>query len=506
MKGDKKMKKLLSVLIAAAMVFSLVAILGSCSIKLPPQSPSEKFIEARKNLGAELRVGPLDRKYELDDVNFADLTAEIEAPAIIGEDNLTLSFKGGVDTDAGNLSGEIGTAYKSSDLKAKIEVADSEDLYVSFPGISEKFLYAKVSDIAEKAEEAGEDLADTSFSLDGLLNKDSKKDVKKFFEELEAKYVTDESVVVEEADVEVLGETVKGAEKLTLALTAEQLREIAEKIKETYGGLLENGDFEVDDDMTATVSLWVAGGATVRAEIKATDTENEVNAVYQMKADGGKVTANLDVTATEDGEVDSVIPLRYEHEENGGEFKGTVGVDRDKLVLSEDAEIDEDAVSVEFEGKGSEATYTFKIGAGGQTVKIPVNVKVSSAGINADNVEVTVDAEIIGVKLTVKGTVSQGSAVKVGQYDLSKGIAYSDGEPSEEDEAKLEELGEEISAKLGDFQELIQKVAGGFMGSGFGTDYDDYDYDYDDYDSDDYDDYDDYESGFDLGDLGDLFG
>ena len=169
-------------------------------------------------------------------------------------------------------------------------------------------------------------------------------------------------------------------------------------------------------------------------------------------------------------------------------------------------------------------TYTVKIGAGGTTVKVPVNVRISKAGGNADNIEVTVDSQVIGVKLAVKGVVSH-SAVRTDRYDLSRAVELSENmsdedgraiglseDMTDEDAEKLEELGEELSNKLGDFTDLIQTVANNVSG-GYGLDYDDYD-DYDDWDDDDWDDWDDDDDWGDDEDddgdggfkLGDLFG
>ena len=261
------------------------------------------------------------------------------------------------------------------------------------------------------------------------------------------------------------------------------------------------------------MTLWVSRGSTVRAELIISDSSNEAKAVYEMRSESGKVRANLDITASEDGSVTTVIPFRYEHEEERGRYEGKFGIDNDKLVVPDysDYDFDETSVSVEFEGTASsgsaDMTYTVKMGAGGTTVKVPVNVKISKAGGSADNIEVTVDSQVIGVKLAVKGVVSH-SSVRTDRYDLGRAIELKE-DLSEEDADKLDELGEELSGKLGDFEVLVQTVVNNISG-GFSPDYDDYD-DYDDDDDwdddswdddDDWDDEDDEEDGgFNLGDL-----
>ncbi|MBQ6263505.1 MAG: hypothetical protein IJK58_08345, partial [Clostridia bacterium] len=478
------MKKVLSLILAAAFVFALAFSFSGCDL-LKQKTPSERFIEARDNIGLEARVGPLEKKYEIDDVNYADLTAEIDAPQIIGDDPVTVTFKGGVDADEGNLSAELGARYRTSELRAKAEIEGRETVYISFPGMSDKVLWGKMNELAETAGDAASMIGGrgNSFSLDSLLDKDKgvKNKVENLIDEIVEKYVTDESVAVETEDVEVLGETVRGAEKLSVSLNAEQLKEIEDKIKDTLGDIYEIDDFNIGEDAAANMTLWVSRRSTVRAELVLSDSENEAKAVYEMRSESGKVRANLDITATEDGTVTTVIPLRYEHEEERGHYEGRFGIDESKLVLPEDSDYDigETAISVEFEGTASsgsaDMTYTVRIGAGGTTVKVPVNVKISKAG-SGDNVEITVDAKVIGVKLTVKGVVSH-SAVRTDRYDLSRAVELSEN-MSDEDADKLDELGEELSNKLGDFTDLVQTVMNNVSG-GFGLDYDDYD-DYDD--------------------------
>ena len=510
------MKKILSLILAAAFVFALAFSFSSCNL-LKPKTPSERFIEARDNIGLEARVGPLEKKYEIDDVNYADLTVDVEAPQIIGDEKVTLTLKGGADADAGNLSAELGARYRASEIKMKAEIEGRETIFISFPGMSDKVVFGKLSELAEFAGgAAGSLVGGGSFSIDSLLDKDKgvKNKIENLIDEIVDKYVTDESVIVETEDVEVLGESVKGAEKLSVSLNAEQLKEIEDKVKDALGDIYDVDDLDIGDDASAKMTLWVARGSTVRAELILTDSSNEAKAVYEMRSESGKVRANLDITASEDGSVTTVIPFRYEHEEERGRYEGKFGIDNDKLVVPDysDYDIDETSVSVEFEGTASsgsaDMTYTVKMGAGGTTVKVPVNVKITKAGGSADNIEVTVDSQVIGVKLAVKGVVSH-SAVRTDRYDLGRAIELKE-DLSEEDAEKLDELGEELSGKIGDFADLIQTVANNISG-GYGLDYDDYDgYDDDwDYDDDDYwddededywdDEDEDDESGFDLG-------
>ena len=84
------MKKILSLILAAAFVFALAFSFSSCNL-LKPKTPSERFIEARDNIGLEARVGPLEKKYEIDDVNYADLAVDVEAPQFIGDEKVTLT-------------------------------------------------------------------------------------------------------------------------------------------------------------------------------------------------------------------------------------------------------------------------------------------------------------------------------------------------------------------------------------------------------------------------------
>ena len=208
------MKKILSLILAAAFVFALAFSFSSCNL-LKPKTPSERFIEARDNIGLEARVGPLEKKYEIDDVNYADLAVDVEAPQFIGDEKITLTVKGGVDADEGNLSAELGARYRSTDLRAKAEIEGRETIFISFPGMSDKVLYGNFSDLTKAAADtAGSLVGGGSFSLDSLLDSDKsiKKRVENLTDEIVDKYVTDESVIVETEDVEVLGETVKGAE------------------------------------------------------------------------------------------------------------------------------------------------------------------------------------------------------------------------------------------------------------------------------------------------------
>ena len=508
------MKKVLSLILAAAFVFALAFSFSGCSL-LKPKTPSERFIEARDNIGLEARVGPLEKRYEIDDVNYADLSVDVEAPQIIGDEKVTLYVKGGVDADEGNLSAELGARYRSTEIRTKAEIEGRETLYISFPGMSDKVLYGKLSELAELAGgAAGSLVGGGSFSIDSLLDKDKgvKNKIENLVDEIVEKYVTDESVVVETEDVEALGETVRGAEKLSVSLNAEQLKEIEDKVKDALSDIYDVEDFNIGDDASAKMTLWVSRNSTVRAELTVSDSSNEAKADYQMRSESGKVRANLDVTVTEDGSVTTMIPLRYEHEEQRGRYEGRIGIDESKLVVSEDSDYDleSSSVSVEFEGTASsgsaDMTYTFKIGAGGTTVKVPVNVKISKAGGSADNIEVTVDSQVIGVKLAVKGVVSH-SSVRTDRYDLGRAIELKE-DLSEEDADKLDELGEELSGKLGDFEVLVQTVVNNISG-GLSLDYDDYDDD-DDWDDDSWDDDDDWDDEDDEEDggfnLGDLFG
>ena len=375
--------------------------------------------------------------------------------------------------------------------------------------MSDKVLYGKLSDLGDTASGL---VRGGSFPIGSLLDGDKSvvKKIKDLSDRIVEKYVTDESVTVETEDAEVLGETVRGAEKLSVALNAEQLKEIEGMIRETFADLYEVDDLNIGEDAAAKMTVWVSRKSTVRAELVLSDSSNEAKAVYEMRSESGKVRANLDVTATEDGSVTALIPFRYEHEEDRGHYEGRIGIDTDKLVLPDDSAYDlrETAVAVEFEGTASsgsaDMTYTFRIGAGGTTVRLPVNVKISKAGGSADNVEITLDAQVIGVKLTVKGVVSH-STVRPSQYDLAKAIELKE-DLSEEDGEKLDELGEEISGKLGDFKELVQTVANNISG-GFTPDFDGgEDWDDEDWDDGEWDD-EDGEDGEDGGlNLGDLFG
>ncbi|MBR3639325.1 MAG: hypothetical protein IKN50_01835, partial [Clostridia bacterium] len=347
------MRKALSLILAAAFVFALACSFSGCDI-LKPKTPSERFIEARDNIGLEARVGPLEKKYEIDDVNYADLTVDVESPSLIGDAPVTLTVKGGADSDAGNLSAELGAKYKSSELKAKAEVADRETVYISFPGMSDKVLYGKLSDLGDTASGL---VRGGSFPIGSLLDGDKSvvKKIKDLSDRIVEKYVTDESVTVETEDAEVLGETVRGAEKLSVALNAEQLKEIEGMIRETFADLYEVDDLNIGEDAAAKMTVWVSRKSTVRAELVLSDSSNEAKAVYEMRSESGKVRANLDVTATEDGSVTALIPFRYEHEEDRGHYEGRIGIDTDKLVLPDDSAYDlrETAVAVEFEGTAS---------------------------------------------------------------------------------------------------------------------------------------------------------
>ncbi len=494
------MKKVLSLILAAAFVFALATSFVGCNLK--PKTPSEKFREARDNVCSEARIGPLDKNYKIDDVNYADLTIDVEAPNFLGEEKITLTVKGGIDADLGHVTAELGATYKSSDLKAKVDVADKKTAYLSFPGMSETFLYTELSELAEKADDAADSVINGKVSIDSLLEGDGNvmKLLRDTCDELFAKYVVDEAITVETEDVEVLGETVKGAEKLSISFDKEQLADIFAKFKDV---LKDYTDYEIDDladEAIATVTFWVAGGKTVRAEATAAGPKDDASVIYQMKSAQGEVKIEADFTLKEDGTVKTLIPFRYEHKEDNGKYEGKCGLDADKLVAPEDSDfdIDADSLSVEFEGTASgnsaDMTYTLKIGAGGTTLRIPVNVKISKSGFNADNIEVTIDSQLIGVKLTAKGVVSHDTIRVSPPTDLSKGVKYSD-DMSDEDNAKVEALVNELSGKLGDFKDLAQSILnmfianmGGGMGLSLGDDDDDYDDWDDDYDDDDRDD------------------
>ena len=498
------MKKVLSLILAAAMIFALVISFSGCNLK--PKTPSERFREAKDNIGAELRVGPLDKKYEIKDINFCDLSIDVEAPQFIGDEKVSFTVKGGFDSDAGNVSAEFGAKYKSSELNAKAEIDGRETVFISFPGMSDEFIWAKLSDFAETAEDAS-DLLHTGSSLpvdelfnskESILNK-----VRSVADELLDKYVVDETVKVETEDVEVIGNTVKNADKLSLTLNKEQVADIVTKLLAVVSEETEDDVIDTENVSGGSVALWVAGGKTVRAELTVAGTESSASVIYQMDEKIGEVRANLDISMVSDGETVMMIPLRYEHEEEKGTYTGKFGLDESGLIIPEnmDYEIDASSISVEFEGTASansaDMTYTFKVGSGGMTIKIPVNLKISKAGANADNIEVTIDSQLIGVKLTAKGVVTHENTIRVAQYDLSRGIKAGEN-ATEQDEERLEALGSELSGKLGDFSELAGNILGAFMGGGL-------DYDYDDWDDEEIDeddaDIDDILDGIDLGSL-----
>ncbi len=464
------MKKVLSLILAAVFVFALACSFSSCNL-MKPKTPSERFIEARDNIGAEVRVGPLDRKYEIDDVNYADLTFDVEAPQIIGDEKISFTVEGGFDSDAGDMSAEIGAKYKSSEIEVKAEIANREILYISFPGITDKFLWGGPEVFAEMAEDSAGSLLGIGdiIPIDSLSNgnESTVKKVENLIDEIVDEYVTDESVVVETEDVEVLGSTVKGADKLSVSLNAEQLKEVEDKIADTLGDIYDFEDVGFGDDAAATMSLWVSRDSTVRAELTVTNASSEVKAVYEMRSENGKVEANLDYTVTEDGSVTTMIPLRYEHEEKNGKYEGSFRIDGEKLVLSEDSDYDFDANSAAFDFEGTASsgsadfTYTVRIGAGSTVVKVPVNVKISNAGPNADNVEISVEYQQIAT-LKASGVVSHGD-IRISEYDLTKGIGFNE-DMSEEDAAEIREIAEKIAGELGDFTELIGNVFSTFSG------------------------------------------
>ena len=503
-KGEQIMKKILSILLAAAMILSLTAILGSCSFNLKPKTPSEKFREAYEKIAEELRVGPLDKQYEVKDANDIDATLTVKAPALIGDDAVTVVIRGGFDRDREIGSADITLKYKSSEIRANAEVTDGDVIIASFPGSSDDYLCLPI-------EKAG-DLLDEDF---GKLVKEIRSYIGKIggtnetTEKLREKYETDERVSVEETDAEILGEKVSGVEKLSVTLERDDIVDIMKTISEPLqllGGdktIVEEFDEDsLDENAKVTVNLYTKDGHTVRAELLLTNSGSEDDSlVYELAVKGGDVKAALTFNQEKDGEK-TVVPIVYEHKNDNGKIEGSIAVDADNAAFP-GTEIDKDqlgALKVEFSGEESansaEMTYKFKIGAGGATVVIPLEIRTEKKG-GGVGFSAKIDSKLVGVSIKAEGTVTKSGYSPSGK-SASGGIEISK-DMSEADQQKIATIIQGVTSNASDFVSLIQGVMGGVGGFEISDmddeDWDDWDDDDDWDEDDDWDDDDDDEWG-----------
>ncbi len=463
------MKKIFSLILAVLFVFSVSAALSGCTFEVikdedANKTPAEKFEAAYRDVGDEMRVGVLDKKFEIKDLNYADVTAEIEAPSFLQDENLIIDAKCGRNADSGAASADLNLKYKTSEVPVKIEADGSSKIYVSFPGVSEDYLLADLNELGKLG--AGGVSVDPG-QITELLGKID--EIKDKLEALVDKYTGEDRIKSEKTDVEVFGEKIADAEKLSVEYKHDDIVSIVKDITDIISEYAPDPDDveidaeDVDENAAMNVDVYRKDGKTVKAFLKFSGDDTDGNINYEMKAADGSVDAKLEITANDDGETQT-IPITYKHTEDKGEIKGSLNVSLEGFV-DEDSEFS--GLTVDFEGTSSgdtsDMTYTIKFGGGGMTVEIPVSVKLTKTSADSIEFEASVDAAMIGVKLTVKGRLSKES-VSISSYDPSHEIAIAD-KDNEETGERASALLESLTPRLTDFVSLIQGL---LSGSGLG--------------------------------------
>ena len=449
------------------MVCSVAFALTGCKlgfVEVGPTEPADKFEEAYKNIGDEIRVGALSEKFKIDDLNWCDVTAEVEMPSLLQGEKISVDVKGGFDKDAKDVSLDLSAKYKSSDIPLKAEVIGGEKVYLSFPGVVNDYLYYDISKLESNGDytEAVDSLKNATLQMDELKDK---------LEALIDKYSGNDRVKVETADVEVLGNTVSGAEKLSVTLERDDIIAFMKDLVEIYKEIgldtdtLEFDEDEIEGEGSVNVVLYVKDGKTVKADFAIKGDDFNSSAVYEMAASSDKTEAKLNITVEQDGKTVASIPFTYEHTVSGENIEGKASVDLSS-ISNEDTSLAVGTLNVEFSGKesanSSEMNYVFKVGGGGMTIEIPLFLKVVKTSAESLEVECVIDAQSFGVKLSVKGRLAKDS-ITLSTYDPANAIDLTDSE-NEENGEKIEALLGALTPRVSDFVALVTSLLGSFGG------------------------------------------
>lgn len=330
------MKKVLSIVLALLMMFSVVSLTG-CKKK---QTTAELFVSAMEQLLTPEFMSDFAGEGIVDGANKFSLTVdELELDmdtlaGLMGEEigELPSIYVEYVNDGAGysGLSGEFSVGV--DELAGRLDFIDGK-VYLSVPNATDSYFAATVEDLVKKEQdESGEEAAEEMRStLEGLSEGLGLLSGGAYTEELKEEYFTVENKV----SAEVFGEETDGLKKITLELD-----------KEAYSAVMSELDMSVSMNLTGEseeeisavkIAVYLDGTSLKKAELEI-KSENTVIDGY-LDVDSGKTEHKLegkfDVTA--EGEELATIDVESDIKLDGDKISGETIV-KPVINLPEDAE------------------------------------------------------------------------------------------------------------------------------------------------------------------------
>ncbi|MBQ7474544.1 MAG: hypothetical protein IJS78_01350 [Clostridia bacterium] len=422
------MKKILSSVLAALLLFSAAAALSGCDTR--NITPCDHYKMARDGFRDALGRGVFGVLPDASGATGFDLVSALSQD---GEERLRFGLSAAFEDPKYTVDGQI--ASGDDKLTFRME-GDGERDYFRAPADNVEYLFR------ETENDGGE-----------------KESVGKLIES----YVIPENIAFADETVSVMGSDVS-ARRYTLSLDGDAVDKIAGRIGKTVNSLFDSKtspedadgpvagtDIDVRDliddfadrmkDAVAEASFWQKNGATVKGAYVLKGDKETLTVVADVESTPEKCVIDGYLSGERDGEELIKIPFRRETTEKDGKFEERFSLAFSKMALFDDDETAADVgtrmlkgASFEFTVSGeygdSEASLSGDIAvafAGGD-VEITFPFKIKSVKNDDGDLAVTASAELPG-GLSVEYEGKSGKrALDPGKYDPESGISNEDGE------------------------------------------------------------------------------
>ena len=462
---------LTALFLLAGTVSTLVGCFGSPNI-----TPRDRYIDARNGFVDALRRGP----WRL-------------IPRIEGAEGTKTAVTADPGEDAEPLLLNVYRAEKGDDVRELWEAVFGDE---SFSWCSERLdgeFYGSYPGSADGYLLMDGDIKETLSSIENLYRVTSDGLIR-----LTDEYAAPERITTAKEQIEIDGKTV-AADKYVLTLERGVLEEIRdslvpkdvfdriaaadEELDEVIDRVEEIEELDLKEDSKLILSFWQARGATVKAEIAATEEGGAVTLSALVSSDADSVRIDFFLSAEEDGKLTFGLPASVSYTEKDGQFDWRFSVDAGSAVIPETDNIGvygggENRVP-EFSGISLRASGTYGEDTldGGLTAEIEFagGELTQSFGIRCKaeretprgpvTFEITPGPELGGdVKITGK---TEAADYAPGEYDPKDAIRYSEAEG--EDKERFDKFTEELTDALSRFGDAMSDGLGlGFAPNGDG--------------------------------------